>query len=93
MNAIHESVLVLQKVYSDHKEAFPQVPKRSFGSLGYSTLLLHSIWAAFFDRCMIELPTGEYVSPQYSGSWTLESSSLVHYPTTGIALKAAAPFP
>ena len=35
---------------------------------------------------MIKLPTGEYVSPQYGGSWTLESSSLVHYPTTIIAL-------
>ena len=41
---------------------------------------------AFFDPCMIKLPTGEYVSPQYGGSWTLESSSLVHYPTTDIAL-------
>ena len=77
MSAIHESVLVLQKVYSDHKEAFPQVPKRRFGSPGCSTLLLRSIWTAFFDRCVIKLPTGEYVSPQYGGSWTLESSSLV----------------
>ena len=79
MNAIHESVLVLQKIYNDHKEAFPQVPKRHFGCPGYSALLLHSIWTAFFDRCMIKMPTGEYVSPQY-GSWTLESSSLVHFP-------------
>ena len=79
MNAIHESVLVLKKVYSDHKEAFPQVPKRRFGSPGYSTLQLS-------DRCMIKLPTGEYISPQYSGSWTLDSSSPVHYPTTVIAL-------
>ena len=53
---------------------------------GYSTLLLHSVWTAFFDRCLIKLPTGEYVSPQYGGSWTLESSSLFHYPTTIIAL-------
>ena len=35
---------------------------------------------------MIKLPTGEYVSPQYGGTWTLESSSLVHFPTTVIAL-------
>ena len=81
MSAIHESVLVLQKVYSNHIEAFPQAPKRQFRSPGYSTLLLHSIWTAFFDRCLVKLPTGEYVSPQY-----LESSSLVHYPTTVIAL-------
>ena len=39
LNAIHESVLVLQKVYNDHKEAFPQAPKRQFGNPGYSTLL------------------------------------------------------
>ena len=77
--AIHESVLVLQKMYN-----------RQFGSPGYSALLLHSVWTAFFDRCSVKLPTGEYVSPQYGGSWTLErldeSSSLVHYPTTIIAL-------
>ena len=34
MNAIHESVPVLQKMYSDHKEASPQVPKRHFGCPG-----------------------------------------------------------
>ena len=73
MNAIHESVLVLQKVCSDHKEAFPEAPKRQFGSPGYSTLLLHLIWTAFFDRRLAKLPTGEYISPQYGGSWTLES--------------------
>ena len=37
-------------------------------------------------QCLIKLPTGEYVSPQYGGSWTLESSSLCHHPTTIIAL-------
>ena len=73
-------------MYGDHKEAFPQVPKRHFGSPRYSTLLFHSIWTTFFDRCMIKLPTGESVSPQYGGSWILESSCLVHYPTTVIAL-------
>ena len=62
------------------------LPKRHFGSPGYSTLLLHSVWTAFFDRCLVKLPTGEYVSPQYGGSWTLESSSLCRYPTTVIAL-------
>ena len=81
MNGIHESVLVLQKVYSDHKEAFLQAPKRQFASPGYSTLLLHSIWTAFFDRCLVKLLTDECVSPQYGGSWTLESSPPVHYPT------------
>ena len=35
---------------------------------------------------MIKLPTGECVSPQYGGTWTRESSSLVHFPTTVIAL-------
>ena len=84
--AIHESVIVLQQVFSEHRHAFPEAPKRHFGSPGYSTLLLHSVWTAFFDRCLIKLPTGEYVSPQYGGSWTLEISSLCHHPTTIIAL-------
>ena len=86
--AIHESVLVLQQTFSAHRLSFPEAPKRHFGSPGYSTLLLHSVWTAFFDRCLIKLLTGEYVSPQYGGSWTLESSSLCHYPTTIIALKS-----
>ena len=60
---------------------------RRYGSPGYSTLLLHSIWTTFFDQCVIKLPTGEYVSPQYGWSRTLESSSLVHCPTTVIASK------
>ena len=84
--AIHESVLVLKPSYEEHRQAFPDVPKRRFGSPGYSTLLLHSVWTSFFDRCLIKLPTSEYVSPQYGGSWTLESSSLCHYPTAIIAL-------
>ena len=84
--AIHRSVIVLQQMFNEHKHAFPEAPKRHFGSPGYSTLLLRSVWSAFFDRCLIKLPTGEYVSPQYCGSWTLESSSLCHYPTTIIAL-------
>ena len=72
--------------YTDWKTSWSQDPKRHFGSPGYSTLLLHSVWTAFFDRCLIKLPTGEYVSPQYGGSWTLESSSLCHRPTSLIAL-------
>ena len=57
------------------------------GSCGHKDgFILHSVWTAFFDRCLIKLPTGEYVSPQYGGSWTLESSSLCHHPTTIIAL-------
>ena len=60
--------------------------KRRFGSPGYSTLLLHSVWTSLFDRCLIKLPTSEYVSPQFGGSWTLESSSLCHHPTVIIAL-------
>ena len=67
MAAIHDSVLVLQQVFSEHRHAFPEVPKRHFGSPGYSTLLLHSVWTSFFDRCLIKLPTGEYISPQYVG--------------------------
>ena len=86
MVAIHESVLVLKHTFDEHRRAFPEVPKRRFGSPGYSTLLLHSVWTSFFDRSLIKLPTGEYVSPQYGGSWTLESSSLCHHPTAIIAL-------
>ena len=50
------------------------------------TQLCCSTRSAFFDRCIVKLPTGEYISPQYGGTWTLESSSLVRYPTTVIAL-------
>ena len=84
--AIHESVLVLKHTFDEHRQLFPDVAKRRFGSPGYSTLLLHSVWTAFFDRCLIKLPTSEYVSPQFGGSWTLESSSLCHHPTVIIAL-------
>ena len=84
--AIHESVLVLKHTFEEHRQLFPDVPKRRFGSSGYSTLLLHSVWTSFFDRCLIKLPTSEYVSPQFGGSWTLESSSLCHHPTVIIAL-------
>ena len=38
--AIHESVMVLQEMFDEHRHAFPEVPKRHFGSPGYSTLLL-----------------------------------------------------
>ena len=86
MVAIHESVLVLQQVFSEHRHAFPEVTKRHFGSPGNSTLLLHSVWTSFFDRCLTKLPTGEYVSPQNGGSWALESSSLCHHPTAIVAL-------
>ena len=55
MEAIHDSVLVLQKMFSEHRHAFLEVPKRHFGSPGYSTLLLHSVWTSFFDRCLIIL--------------------------------------
>ena len=84
--AIHDSVLVLKHTFDEHRQLFPDVPKRRFGTPGYSTLLLHSVWTSFFDRCLIQLPTSEYVSPQFGGSWTLESSSLCHHPTVIIAL-------
>ena len=44
MLSLYESVQVLTKAFNEHKETFPQVPKRQFGFPGYSTLLLHSIW-------------------------------------------------
>ena len=59
MVAIHESVLALKHTFDEHRHAFPEVPKRRFGSPGYSALLLHSVWTSFFDRCLIKLPTGE----------------------------------
>ena len=62
MVAIHESVLVLKHTFDEHRHAFPEVPKRRFGSPGYSTLLLHSVWTSFFNRCPIKLPTSEYVT-------------------------------
>ena len=70
----------------EHRQAFPEVPTRNFGSPGYTTLLVHAVWTSFYDRCLIRLPTGEYVSPQFGGSWTLESSSPCHNPMAIIAL-------
>ena len=84
--AIHESVMVLRQTFMENRQAFPEVPPRSFGSPGYTTLLLHAVWTSFYDRCLIKLPTGEYVSPQFGGSWTLESTSLCHNPMVIIAL-------
>ena len=83
--AIHDSVPVLKHTFDEHRQLFPDVPKRRFGTPGYSTLLRHAVWTSFFDRCLIKLPTSEYVSPQFGGSWTLESSSLCHHPTAIIA--------
>ena len=40
--AIHESVLVLKHTFDEHRQLFPDVPKRRFGSPGYSTLLVVS---------------------------------------------------
>ena len=57
-----------------------------FQSGGLGVQGIHSVWTSFFDRCLIKLPTSEYVSPQFGGSWTLESSSLCHHPTVIIAL-------
>ena len=84
--AIHESVMVLRQTFKENRQAFPEVPPRSFGSPGYTTLLVHAVWTSFYDRCLIKLPTGEYVSPQFGGSWTLESTSLCHNPMVIIAL-------
>ena len=84
--AIHDTVMVLQQTFRENRQAFPEVPPRSFGSPGYTTLLVHAVWTSFYDRCLIKLPTGEYVSPQFGGSWTLESSSLCHNPMVIIAL-------
>ena len=84
--AIHDSVMVLRDRFKENRQAFPEVPPRSFGSPGFTTLLLHAVWTSFYDRCLIKLPTGEYVSPQFGGSWTLESTSLCHYPMVIIAL-------
>ena len=69
---IRDSVLGLQQMLNEHKDAFPQAPKRHFGSPGYSTLLFHSVWTAFFDRCLVKLPTGGHVSPQYGG-WFMDT--------------------
>ena len=84
--AIHDSVMVLRERFKENRQVFPEVPARSFGSPGYNTLLLHAVWTSFFDRCLIKLPTGEYVSPQFGGTWNLESTSLCHYPMVIIAL-------
>ena len=78
--------MVLRQTFKENRQAFPEVPPRSFGSPGYTTLLVHAVWTSFYDRCLIKLPTGEYVSPQFGGSWTLESTSLCHNPMVIIAL-------
>ena len=84
--AIHESVMVLKQTFKENRQAFPEVPTRNFGSPGYTTLLVHAVWTSFYDGCLIRLPTGEYVSPQFGGSWNLESTSLCHNPAALIAL-------
>ena len=55
-------------------------------SPGFCTLMTHTVWTAFFDLCLIKLPTGEHMSPQCGGVWTLESSSLARLPTAVVAL-------
>ena len=81
MHSIWASAQLLSKTFESYKDAFPQVPKTEIFSPTCSTLLVHSVWIAFFDRCLIRLPTGEHMSPQYGGAWTFESSSLTHFPT------------
>ena len=44
--AIHEPVLVLQQMFNDHKDAFPQALKRHFGSPG----VLHTLAPFCVDR-------------------------------------------
>ena len=43
--------------FKENRQAFPEVPTRSFGSPGYTTLLVHAVWTSFYDRCLIKLPT------------------------------------
>ena len=64
-HSIWESVRLLAKTFESDKNAFPQMPKREVFSPGFSILMLHAVWTAFFDRCLIRLPTGEHVSPHY----------------------------
>ena len=35
--AIHESVVVLKQTFKEHRQAFPEVPPRNFGTPGYTT--------------------------------------------------------
>ena len=86
MHSISKSVHLVTKIFQSYKDAFPQMPKREVFSPGFSILLTHAVWMAFFDRCLMKLPIGEHLSPQYGGAWALESSSLAHFPTTSIAL-------
>ena len=46
--AIHESVLVLQQMFNEHKEAFPQAPKRQF----WEPWVLHTL-ASFCVDCLL----------------------------------------
>ena len=79
-HSAYESVQLLTNAFETYKDVFPQLPKRHMLAPSFSTLLSHAVWTAFFDRCLIKLPTCEHVSPQYGGVWSLENSSLVHYP-------------
>ena len=55
--------------------------------------LIHHVLVAIHESVLVlkhtfdeHRQTSEYVSPQFGGSWTLESSSLCHHPTVIIAL-------
>ena len=49
MHWIYESVKLLTNVFETYKDAFPQVPKKEMFSPGFSTLLSHLVWTAFFS--------------------------------------------
>ena len=84
--AIHESVIVLQQVFNEHRLAFPEVPKRHFGSPGYSTLLLHSVLDRILRSMSDQVANRRMCLATIWWFRTLESASLCHHPTAIIAL-------
>ena len=85
--AIHESVMVLRQTFQGESTGFSRSPSQEL----WEPWVHHPTSACSldilqYDRCLIKRPTTEYVSPQFGGSWTLESTSLCHSPMVIIAL-------
>ena len=56
----------------------------------FCTLITHVLWCSFYDKSIVELPTGDHLSPEYGGLWKLESCYLAYDPGCLIALRRSA---
>ena len=87
MEAVHEAMDLLNKPFQVYKSAFPSRQTRGLISPSFATLMTHTMPCAFCDKCVVKLPTGDNLSPQYGGVWKLETSSLILCPGCILALR------